>query len=281
MPDQPENQNPDGGGTHAPAAEAKAAAADSASSKIKFTPEQQEIVNELIDRMFGKGFEKGKSLAQQELDARVAEVKAENEKLAKQLASFKTPPADEAVAPTKATKAEKAAERSAEPSPEIQQLLARFDEMQSVASTLKQERDTLSKQLLEAKERSRKTLIKEAFITASKDISFFDPMEVYTLIENQIDVDESDQVVITNPRTRQPRLNSNMEPMTLAEYLAEFATQKPYLVRASNRDGGTGAGGSRRVDSSTSSPSSKTDINAMTNEEFEAYRNSILASRYR
>lgn len=283
---EPEITNPDGGGTNAPAAEAKAAPAaeTSASSKIKFSAEQQDIVNELIDRMFGKGFDKGKSIAQQEFESKLIAAQADNEKLTKQLATFTKaqpqPSADEAAAeksePEK--KAKTTRTERAEPSPDLQQLMARFDEMQTVASTLKAERDTLASKLEEATQRSRRTLIKETFITASKDINFFDPMEVFQLVEKQIDVDDQDQVVIKNPRTGQPRLNSNMEPMSLSEYLAEFASQKPYLVRASGQAGGTGAGGSQRVESQGTP---KTDFTTMSNDEFEAYRNSILAGNLR
>jgi hypothetical protein len=212
----------------------------------------------------------------------LAEANQTIEKLNKQLGAVK-PPAEEAQdnnKPTPPASPDKKAQ--AAQSPDIQQLLARFEEVQSLASSLKSERDSAKEELTKYREVTRKSRVKEEFIDASKGIHFFDPMEVFALVRDVIDIDdETDSVVVKNPKTGQPRLNSNMEHMSLSEYLAEFAKTKPYMVKAPNTDGGTGAGASRRLDAGGKPDEAAVaaKIASMSNEEFNAYINNLMSGR--
>ena len=102
-------------------------------------------------------------------------------------------------------------------------------------------------------------------------------MEVYELMRREIDADDQGHIVVKNPKTNAPRYNSNAEPMSLVEALQEFAKTKPYMVRMPNADGGTGSGEARKLD--TKAPLQLKDVNAMTSEQFEAYKQKLKAGR--
>lgn len=281
MPD--EIVNPDGGGVDTAQPNAGAAASGDANqqskSKVSFSDDQQQIVDRLVDKVFAKAFEKGKAQAAGELESKLAEANQTIEKLNKQLAVVKPPDEEAQDRPAPPAKADKKA--AAAQSPDIQQLLARFEELQSLATSLKSERDQAKEELTKHRDLTRKARIKEEFIDASKGINFFDPMEVFSLVREVIDIDgESENVVVKNPKTGQPRLNSNMEPMSLAEYLAEFAKTKPYMVKAPTADGGTGAGASRKIETrKTDEADAAAKVASMSNEEFNTYINNLMQTR--
>jgi hypothetical protein len=249
---------------------------DGQKKRLAFNTDQIEWVNAHGDTMFGKGFEKAKAdyeaklvAAQKELD----ELKAQSAKGQKQQPKGQ---ADDQQKKDDQSQSKKDDAKGAE-SEALAQLRAQIEEMQSGMKKVLNEKTEAEKRAQRLEQEHRGSRIKEAFIDAAKGITFFDPMEVFSLTSSQFDIDDEHGVVVKNPKTGQPRMtmgDNGMRPVTLAEYLNEFANSKPYLVKAKDADGGSGAGGSQKQ------PSGKDkgiDFAAMTPQEFEAYLQSVKA----
>jgi len=243
--------------------EAADKAAEDKKKKAKFEPEQIEFVNKLVSEAFKDGATK----VEKELQAKLEAEKAEREKLAKDLEDLKK------------SKEEKKEEKN----PQLEAFQAQLAEMQGILTGIKTERDDLKKKVETAETAARKSRKKDAFLNAAKeaDVSFFDPLEAYDLAEKSgYDWDkDADRPVVLNKETNRPKLNENGEPMSVIDFVKEFADRKKYLVKAPNQQGGTGSGEERKTDKSTKKDNDLPNFDKMTPEEFEAYTQQILNKR--
>jgi hypothetical protein len=241
--------------------EAEKAEAAKAKKKTKFTPEQVEHVNEL----FNKAFKEGAAKSEELMAAKLAEEKAEREKLAKQLEDLQ-----------KATKPKEEPKTN----PEIDQFKAQLAEIQSVLTGIRDERDKLKTRVETSEEAARRSRKKDQFLNALKEaeVNFFDPLEAYELAEKsgyEWDKD-TDRPVVLNKETNRPKLNENGEPMSVVDFVKEFADKKKYLVKAPTA-GGTGSAATQAErDAKTEEQLSVKAIEAMTPEQFEAFTQGIL-----
>jgi hypothetical protein len=243
--------------------EAEDKAADEAKKKkAKFEPEQVEFVNKLVADAFKDGAEK----VEKDLQAKLAAEKAEREKLAKEIEDLKK------------TKEEKKEEKN----PQLEAFQAQLAEMQGILGGIKTERDELKKKVETAELTARKSRKKDAFLIAAKeaDVSFFDPLEAYELAEKsgyEWDKD-TERPVVLNKETGRPKLNENGEPMTVIDFVKEFADKKKYLVKAPNQSGGTGSGEERKI-GKEKKENELPNFETMTAAEFDAYTQKILNKR--
>lgn len=274
-----EHNNPNAGGDDAAKA-AEKAAQDSKPGKLSFTPEQQDVIDTLIDRMYGKGYDKSKAEYEpkvSELSTKLQESQSVIERLNQQLESVKSGAKDEKG--DKADKADKADKgKKPEESEAMKQFHAQIEELRAAQKALQTERDEARKALQEQEVKQRGNKLKDEFLEAAREIGFIDTTEVFKLLRDELKIDdETGQVVVMNPKTGRPRMDSTLEnPLTLSDYLSQFATERKHLVRASDAGGGTGAGESRRLD--VKRKSDKVDFAAMTPAEFEAFKNKVKSN---
>jgi archaellum component FlaC len=251
------------------AAEAAAAAALDAKKKkkLKFDPEQTEFINSL----YGNAFAEGAKKAEEAVKAQLEEEKKAREDLAKQFEELKK--TQKPVAPPKV--------EEPKVDPKLDEFKAQLEEMRGILGSIKTERDELKKRVDSADEMARKSKKKDKFLEAIKEagVTFFDPLEAYELAEKtgyEWDKD-ADRPVVINRDTSRPKLNENGDPMTVVDFVKDFADKKKYLVKAPNQEGGTGGGGQRKVDESK--PLTDKSFADMTEEEFEAYTQKALRAK--
>jgi hypothetical protein len=240
-------------------------------TKVEFTAEQQKKLDELINGTFAKAFDKAKKEAAAEaaekLKALEAELKAVKESAGK---TTETPPQPE-VKPEKKTTV-------AEVNNDVLQIKAQLEEFKNIAEQLKRDKAEAEKREAQTAEQNRKAKLKEKYIAVSDKFNFFDRMSEFSQMEPFLKAD-GDRIVVMNPETGHPRLNTNLEPMTLEEYVAEYAKQKPWTVKAPTTEvaGGSGASEQRKLD--TGRTDSK-DYTKMTLDEIKAESERVIAKQY-
>lgn len=251
---------------------------DQKDTKPAFTDEQQAIFNQAIEKAYNRAFAKADELAAkkvQTLEAQLTELKAKVE-----AAPEKT------VKPGKTeagkTEAAKPAESGAGKGPaiDVDAILARLDEVQQTANSLKAAKDEADRKLEEQRRKNEQIRIKERFISSASKIEFFDPMDVFDLVEGELVLGEDDDVAILNPKTKQPRI-SGSDPdknMSLDEFLTSFAKAKPHMVRSRNADGGSGAGASRRQENNAGS--ALPNFAQMTPAQVREYADRVMSKAY-
>lgn len=255
MPDN--EQVPNGGTTEKP--------------KVEFSPEQQSVLDGLINAAFAKAFEKAKV----ESDTKV---KTLEEQLAELKASKAAAPAAPEAPKVEAPKTVK--EVDAKTSAETAALKAQLEEVKAIAEALKAQREEADKRAAEVSKRNHSAQIKEAFISASEKVSFFDRMSEFKHMADALQLDENGNVVVINPATKLPRLNTNVQPMTLEEFVADYAKQKPWTVKAPSSEvaGGSGAGENRKLE--TTQKATTPDIAKMSHDEILAEAEKVIAKQY-
>lgn len=77
-----------------------------------------------------------------------------------------------------------------------------------------------------------------AIVNAAQAAGFIDPSMVVQLTKDNVTIDEDGKIQIIG-NNKEQRYNSAYQPLSLVEYMQEFATQRPYLVRSDTK---TGAG---------------------------------------
>src|SRR6185312_503167 len=187
--------------------------------KVTFTPEQQDHLNVVIQERLKRASEK----SQKELEA----IKAEKAALEAKLA-------DASRANTPAT--------PSDPQTPTAEQIAEFKRV-SEQSKLEVE---AARKAAEAKANEAKVaqdrLVKyqkETAINAEANKqNFIDPNIVVQLVEHNVHIGEDGKLTILGDNGEQ-RYNSSYQPMSLGEFIAEFATQRSYLVRGDTK---TGAG---------------------------------------
>jgi hypothetical protein len=229
--------------------------------KVTFDDEQQVVVQGLIDKAQGQVYQK--------LNPEIATLKTQIDELKAELkAKAEVKPEVKPEPPTKRKEAEE----------QLAQMEARLEEMRKIAEDLKREKENIERRAAETQKQNKDARLKEEFIRASEKIDFFDRMEIFDVLKSQFDLDDRGNVVVLNPSTGEPRKNLNLEPMSLTEFLQQYAKDKPWKVKAKNTDGGTGAGESRRIE--TERQSTIPDVSKMKPEEFLAYTESVIAKQY-
>jgi hypothetical protein len=202
--------------------------AEKEAQKVTFDERQQAKVTELIIA--------GKSEAAKELRAEHAALKAETDALKTELAAAK---AAAAKAPVGAKKDAATAD--------VEALQAQIAEMKAVSESFKTEKEQL---VAAANRKAQETTEARAEITrikrdaeiksAAGQHGFYNPDDVAALTSGSIRYDESRGKYIVVGDGDQPRLNAQMEPMSLDEYYADYASKHKYMVR-SDFKGGVGS----------------------------------------
>lgn len=237
---------------------------------LSFSEEQVGWINKHSDEMFGKGMNKAKAEWEPKLSdatTKLTEAATRITELETQLNELKASQAD---AGNK--------KKTEEPTEDVKKLTAKLAELQSNLDGLLNENKQAKEALDTERTRNREARIKDEFMTAATSLNFFDANDVFQLVKGDIAFDDKHGVVIRNHETGEPRMTISgglHRPVTLAEHLAEFASKKPQYVRAANTDGGSGAGGSRKLQAGSDLP----DFNGMTPQQIAEYANSVKSRR--
>jgi hypothetical protein len=239
--------------------------------KVEFTPEQQGVLDGLINAAFAKAFEK----AEVESGKKIKTLEDQlNEMKAKQ-----TPQAPVAKTEPKIEAPKTVAAVDTKINEETAALRAQLEEVKAIAEALKTQREEADKRATEVAKKNNSAQIKEAFITASEKVNFFDRMSEFKHMADSLQLDENGEVVVINPATKMPRLNTNVQAMSLEEFVTDYAKQRPWTVKAPSSEvtGGSGAGENRKVEApKTTTP----DIAKMSNEELLAEAEKVIAKQY-
>lgn len=259
-----DDKDPNAGGVKDDAAAAAAADAGKKDA-LQFSVEQVTWINRHSDEMFGKGMKRVKD----ELEPKLTEAENQVKDLQAKIKEL------EGKIPTADAKDDKAkGGKKDEPSEDVKKLLATVDELRLNMDKLLGEKRQADEALTKERDANRKARIKDEFITAAASLNFFDANDVYKLLEPEIGFDDNHGVIVKNVQTGEPRMTvsgSSYRPLSLTEFLADFAQKKPQYVKAQTSDGGSGAGGSRKLSTDSKEP----DFDKMTPQEALAFANKL------
>ncbi len=204
--------------------------------KPTFDAAQQAKVNELIRDATARGGAEARTAAET-FKTEAATLKSQLEEAKAELTRAKTP------------------SQKKEANADVDALKDRITEMENVHKTVTTELENTRK-LAQQRETEVKSA-KEATINVRKEsvltqaVGKINPFEIDTvvgMIKDSVVWDDSKQAfVVVDPVNGQPRINSSFEPMKLDEFIAEFASRKPYLIRGGVKTG-TGSSESGRFD---------------------------------
>lgn len=261
MSEQNQNAENNGGTNNSQSGGEGATNNQNAESKLEFNEVQRRWIENHGNEMFGKGAKK----AEDTLTPKLSEASSKIEALTKEIDTLK--------AATKESGSKKKEQQSAEIE-QIQQLQGRIEEMQAIVTRITSEKNEAVTKLGSYESERTKARKSQAFLSAIPDnIKFFSNDEVYTLLEPVVQEHEG-QFVVINPKTGLPRLGNDLSsPMTLSEYISQFAAEKPHLVKAPDTDGGTGQGETRRTDTKTGDA----DVDKLNAAELEALIQKVKA----
>jgi prefoldin subunit 5 len=243
--------------------------------KLEFSKAQQEFLQRHTDEVFGRGYKKAESHLEPKLaeaNARVEAANARIEAVTKELADLKkaqTPP--KSPDDDGKNKKQEPPVKDEAMAQENQRLKATIEELNTGIKTLSKEKEDAVGKLTTFETTRRDARIKDEFLAAMPTgVTFFSPLEIFELVRKSIDVDEAGRIVIMNPKTGTPRLGSDYQsPMTIAEFIAEYAEKHPWEVKANNAEGGTGGGEARRQEKPKEPAPPK--VKDMPAKEFEAF----------
>lgn len=257
-----EKENGTDAGTEQEKAEKKAKA---------FSDEQQATLTGIINEVFGRGYKKAEGDTESKVLPKITELTTTlqtlQEKIAAIEAGVKTPEKKE-----KVEKTEKGLP------PEIDQVLRQQDELIKTLQTKLTETD---QQIARSREFERTARVKDIVMREAKDLNFFDPEDVFSLVKEDLKLTDDNNVVIWSKESDAPRLNIERKPMTVTEHLKEVAAKKPHWVKASNVTPGTGSSEPDRQREAEKTNNSKlADISKMSDEEFDKYTAEIENKRF-
>lgn len=192
-----------------------------------FTDEQQQFINTIIDQRIGKTKAAADKAREEAVSAAVAEKEAEIARLNEALKGKGGSTAD-----LEAARAEMKALLDAEK--------ARTQTATQWGKDHETRANTLSAKLLETE---KGQAIREA-MDAQETFSFVDPKIVRQLVDASIVLDAESGNWVVKGENGQVRQNSSLQPMSVKEYMSEFAAQHPYLVKGQTK-GGSGSAESR------------------------------------
>lgn len=249
--------------------------AEKKSKKVTFDEAQTKFVNELFERAWAESAAR----KEKELNEKLAAEKAERERLTAEKTDLEKKLQEATAAKPKEEPKEEKPEVKLEDHPLFKQLQARLDEVNTIFTGVKQERDELKARDERNRIERRKVRKKDQFLAALNQakIDFYDPLEAYELAaKDGLEYDEdNDRVFVKNSATGQPKLNSDGEPMTAVDFVKEFATRKKYLVKAQD----AGGLGSHSTEKLTNEQPPAKDWSKATPEELEAERQRIMSLR--
>lgn len=204
--------------------------------KVTFDDRQQEKVNELLRDAQGRAGREAREKAQT-LETELATLKSELDEAKRVAAAAKT------------TTAKK------EAGDDVADLRAQIEEMRKAHSPVAAEMERMKQSLqvkdaevLKAKQGTSEVRKEVALVSAAAKINPFEVDEVVNATKNAFVWDENTgRLVVVDPSTGQPRLNSAFERMSVDEFYAEYASKKPYMVRGTAK-AGTGSTESTRYD---------------------------------
>lgn len=243
---------------------------------VTFSDEQQTLLNSIIDKAYTKAYTKAEEAWKPKLEALTSQVDA---------LKSKQPTTTPATVPV--VKADDKVEDPKDkltPSGtpvDVSAIMARLDEVTGIANSLKADKEKAELEIAKERQTNKEARIKEAYFRSSDKIQFFDRMDVWALIHDDLDLDDAGEVVIMNPKTKQPRI-SGADPernLNLDQFLGEFAKAKPNMVRAQNSEGGSGAGENRTT---VVTPEAKkpVDYTKLTPDEMRALTSKVISRQY-
>lgn len=187
------------------------------------------------------------------------------------------------------TQLEAATRAAGEPGPAVKELetkltqaTARIAEFETNFGTMKSRAEAAEGQLTTEKTArladAKRTKVKD--VMASQKMEFFDFEDTFASnLDKVLKIDESGKyVTVINPETGEARRNSAMEPMSLAEYLADFPKQKPWLVKAEPTIGGTGGRPAGELPEEQKNKSDLKKLAEAPEAEFRAQIDAIIAN---
>jgi hypothetical protein len=240
--------------------------------KVEFSEVQQRKVNDLIDQTFAKAFEK----AEQKWQPKITELETK-------IQALSGTKKDEQ-AGTTSTKSESKTEKKETKTvadETLEQVKAQLAEFRNIAEQLKQEKADAEKRASEVAKQNKASKIKEEYIKVSDKVSFFDRMSEFSHMEGQLELDDNGSVVVLNPQTKMPRLNTNLQPMSLEEFVQDYAKQKPWTVKAKDTEvaGGSGAGETRKFETREKSQK-PADYSKMSLDDLLKEAEKVIAKQY-
>jgi hypothetical protein len=204
-----------------------------AQEKVTFSPEQQARIDEIVRESMGRAGRETKQ-ANEELAGKVTTLESELTTAKAELAKAKTP------ADKKDAKGD------------VEALQAQLAEMRTAGQTTQSELERLrnvaaakDKEVLEARSLATNVRRDAALQTAASKVNWVDPAIVVQLTRDLVQFDEQRKAFVVLGDNGSAKLNAAYEPMSLEEYLNDFATKNPYLVRGDTR-GGAGSTESQR-----------------------------------
>lgn len=200
---------------------------------ITFDEKQQLKVNKLIQDAMGRA---GR------------EARTESAKFKEQLDSLRS---ELDQAKTDLSNAKTAAERK-DAKDDVESLKAQIAEMQNANKLVQLEYQNTIKQLQakdaevkQAKEQTISVRKETALTAAALKINPFDVEDVVRATSNSVQWNpEFNRFEVIDPMSGQPRLNAGLEPMSIDDFMEEYAKKKPHMVRAGVKFGsGSSEGG--------------------------------------
>lgn len=193
-------------------AEIQGASGASGDTKVELSKEQQDHVNKIFDQRFGKI---------------TAKHEQEVARLAAELETAK------AVKDAAAVEAEK---NKGEDDPEKKQFKGLLEAEKNKAKLAEAEMTKARNEAKEARNEAQRVRKEVAITKAANKQNFFELDVVSKMIWDTVEFDEDAKTFVIKEGGA-VRQNSSLVPMTLDEYLADFAAQRPYLVNGSVKGG--------------------------------------------
>jgi myosin heavy subunit len=194
---------------------------DNNDAKVTFTPEQQEVLNQIVEKRLAR--------SNKEAKAELETAKTERQRLEAELAEAKETLSKAAKGSTDAKNAQE----------DIESVKNELDEVKRSSKAILNEREELKKQL-DVKEKTVQDTHQQmlelrkqtAMNYAAQKLPFVDLEAVIVLTEKYIKYDkDTDSFSVVNDKGA-PRFNPVGDPLGLDEFYTEYAQQKKHLVRS-------------------------------------------------
>jgi len=238
--------------------------------KVEFSPEQQAKVQELINEAFGKGASKTEKELKKATDA----IEALIGKIAKPEEAKPGATKDDKKVDDKKQddKKDDKGDDKVDGRTQLAKLQASFDELMTNFNGMKTERDTLKGEKEQAVKQTRDHKFVQTFEEVADEFKFFRNQTVRLELADQLRYEEDGSITVLNPKTGQPRLNTEMQPFSLKDLLADYAAKNSHMVKT-EVDGGSDSKGNRKVDA----PGGRKSIKDMTPDEIKAIEARVAA----
>lgn len=225
---------------------------------VSFTQKQQEIINNLITEKYKVAYKKAED-----------KYKSDYDKLSAELNELK-----------KGSKKEHGVETTPDPNKELQDKLSealRVIELNKASAEMFTERQKSLQTELEAERSARLQERKtNTLLAAAQKQKFIDPNVVVKLTEHLVSFDTEHNSWRIRNEDGQDRWNDKLAPMSVDEFMSEFASNHKYLVQGSNI-GGTGQTESNGKSSSRTF--TRTQIANMPQNEYNKLRDEIFKAQ--